>query len=135
MRALVVAAYRPYVEQIGREPAPMTADHDEVARSGRALLARIGDELVALLVTVLEDDALLVENLAVLPRMQGSGIGRLLLQEAEGLARAAGRTEVRLFTNEAMIENIAYYRGLGFVETHRAEQDGFSRVFFAKSVQ
>ncbi len=31
-----------------------------------------------------------------------------------------------------MTENLAYYPRHGYAETHRAEQDGFRRVFFRK---
>jgi hypothetical protein len=33
-----------------------------------------------------------------------------------------------------MTENLAYYPRHGYAETHRAEQDGFSRVFFRKLI-
>ncbi len=132
MQVLVGAAYEQYVPRIGREPAPMAADYDEVVRSGRSLLAKVGSELVGLLVTAVGEDALLVENLAVLPRLQGSGVGSLLLRRAEDLAREAGLSEVRLYTNEVMSENIAFYRRKGFVETGRSKQDGYHRVFFTK---
>ena len=35
---------------------------------------------------------------------------------------------LRLYTNVAMTENLAMYRHLGFVETHRAVEDGYHRV-------
>ena len=35
----------------------------------------------------------------------------------------------------AMIENLAYYPRRGYIETHRADQDGFHRVFFRKPVR
>lgn len=134
MRVLVRSAYEQHVPRIGREPAPMTADYDGVVRSGRSLLAKTGSELVGLVVTAVEEDALLIENLAVLPRSQGSGVGSLLLQKAEDLAREAGLSEVRLYTNEAMTENITFYRGRGFVETGRAVHAGYRRVFFSKTL-
>lgn len=34
----------------------------------------------------------------------------------------------------AMTENLAYYSRRGYAETHRAEQDGFRRVFFRKHI-
>lgn len=134
MQMLVRAAYEQYVPRIGREPAPMAADYDEVVRSGRSLLAKIGSELVGLLVTAVEEDALRVENLAVLPRLQGSGVGSLLLQRAEDHAREVSLSQVRLCTNEAMSENLAFYRRKGFVETGRSEQDGYHRVFLVKTL-
>lgn len=42
--------------------------------------------------------------------------------------------EIRLYTNEAMTENLSYYPRHGYTETHRGEQDGFRRVFFRKQV-
>jgi hypothetical protein len=39
---------------------------------------------------------------------------------------------MRLYTNAAMTENLAYYSRRGYTETHRAHQDGFHRVFFRK---
>ncbi|WP_229837150.1 hypothetical protein, partial [Dactylosporangium sucinum] len=41
---------------------------------------------------------------------------------------------MRLYTNEAMTEDLAYYSRRRYVETHRAEQDGLRRVFFRKVV-
>jgi ribosomal protein S18 acetylase RimI-like enzyme len=75
---------------------------------------------------------LLVENAAVLPAAQGRGIGSWLLALAEEQACTLGLTEIRLYTNEAMAENLAYYPRRGHAETHRAGQDGFQRVFFHK---
>jgi hypothetical protein len=34
-----------------------------------------------------------------------------------------------------MTENLTYYPRHGYTETHRAEQDGFRRVFFSKRCQ
>jgi ribosomal protein S18 acetylase RimI-like enzyme len=73
-----------------------------------------------------------LENLAVRPSWQGRGVGSRLLALTEDEARRQGLAEIRLYTNEAMTENIAYYPRHGYVETHRAEQDGFRRVFFSK---
>jgi hypothetical protein len=51
---------------------------------------------------------------------------------AEDRARSLGLPEIRLYTNEAMTENLAYYPPHGYTETHRAQQDGFHRVYFRK---
>jgi ribosomal protein S18 acetylase RimI-like enzyme len=75
---------------------------------------------------------LLLDNIAVRPDAQGRGIGTRLLDLAEGHARSLHLGEVRLYTNEAMTENLTYYPRHGYVETHRAEQDGFRRVYFRK---
>lgn len=51
---------------------------------------------------------------------------------AKERARSLHLSEIRLYTNEAMTENLAYYPRHGYAETHRAEQDGFQRIFFRK---
>ncbi len=68
--------------------------------------------------------------MAVLPAAQHRGIGARLLALAEEHARTLDLGEIRLYTNEAMTENLTYYARHGYAETHRAEQDGFRRVFF-----
>jgi ribosomal protein S18 acetylase RimI-like enzyme len=134
LAALAREAYEIYVPRIGRPPAPMNADYAEAVRSGLTWAAVRDGVIVGLLVLVVRPDHLLLENVAVLPSAQGSGVGARLLAFAEEQARELGREEIRLYTNEAMTENLAYYRKRGYVETHRAGQDGFRRVFFSKRI-
>lgn len=134
MRELAQAAYQPYVERIGRRPAPMTADYGHAVESGQAWVALHGDHLIGLLVLEPAADHLLLENVAVAPQAQGLGVGSRLLQLAEEEARAHGLPKIRLYTNMSMSENLAYYPRRGYRETHRATQDGFHRVFFTKEL-
>lgn len=135
VRELAVAAYEIYVERIGRPPAPMTADYAEAIGAGTLWVAEDGSRIVGLLVLRPESDHLLLDNVAVHPDAQGRGVGRRLLKLAEERARADGYSEIRLYTNEAMTENLAYYPRHGYVETHRAVGDGFRRVYFRKSLE
>ncbi len=134
MRRLARTAYQLYVDRIGQEPAPMTADYEAIAAAGEALLVWRNNDLVGMLVTHLEEHKLLVENIAVDPALQGSGLGSELLAEAERIARSSGRDEVRLYTNEAMVENLTYYVRRGYQETHRKTEDGYNRVYFSKLI-
>jgi len=132
LRRIATAAYQPYVARIGRAPAPMTADYAQAVRSGQAWVAVEDGQVAGFVVLVAQPGYLLLENVAVDPAAQGRGIGSRLLGVAEEQARSLGLSEIRLYTNEAMIENLAYYSRRGYAETHRAEQDGFRRVFFRK---
>ena len=132
--ACVRAAYAHYVERIGREPAPMTADYEALIDAGEVWVARAGDGVAGVLVLRPQPPALLLENVAVAPDRQGEGLGRALVTFAEDRARAEGLAEVVLYTNERMTENLRFYPALGYVETGRAMQDGFARVFFRKAV-
>lgn len=134
MRELARQAYQLYVERTGWQPAPMTADYGRAVQAGHAWVAQHEERVVGMLVLDLAEDHLLLENVAVLPQTQGLGVGSRLLQLAEEQARAHGLHQVRLYTNEAMSENLAYYPRRGYRETHRATQDGFRRVFFVKEL-
>jgi N-acetylglutamate synthase-like GNAT family acetyltransferase len=131
---VVRAAYVHYVSRIGRIPAPMSADYAALIEAGSVWVAERAGEIVGVLVLSAQADHLLIENIAVSPGAQGAGIGTGLLDLAERHAVALGLGEIRLYTNEAMTENLAYYPRRGFVETHRATEHGFRRVFFGKSV-
>jgi len=127
-------AYLLYVPRIGRMPAPMTADYSAAVQAGQAWVAEADGAIAGLLVLVVYPDHLLIENIAVQPSSQRRGIGSRLLELAEDEARANGLGEIRLYTNEGMTENLAFYPKHGYRETRRAEENGFRRVFFSKQV-
>ena len=130
--ACVRAAYAVYVERIGREPAPMAADHAALIAAGAVWVAAEADVVSGVLVLHAQPPAMFVESVAVLPERQGRGLGRELLRFAESRARTAGLAEVTLYTNERMTENLTFYPALGYDETGRGIQDGFARVFYRK---
>jgi GNAT superfamily N-acetyltransferase len=110
----------------------MPADYAALVESGQVWVAEHDGALVGLLVLELEPGHVLLDNIAVAPDAQGTGLGARLLEFADEYARAHDRAEIRLYTNEAMTENLAYYPRHGFVETHRALDDGYRRVFFTR---
>jgi len=112
----------------------MTADYAQAVREGQAWAALEDGQIVGFAIIIAQPGYLLLDNVAVLPAAQGRGIGARLLALAEEQARGLGLREIRLYTNEAMTENLAYYPRHGYAETHRAEQDGFNRVFFRKPI-
>ena len=134
MQGLARGAYEGYVPRMGREPAPMQVDYVEVVARGHAWVAEKRGRILGLLVLEPADGYLLLDNVAVAPDSRGTGIGSQLLKLAEKEARSLGLAEVRLYTNEVMTENLDYYPRRGYLETHRAVQDGYRRVFFAKVI-
>jgi GNAT superfamily N-acetyltransferase len=134
LRVIAREAYQHYVPRIGREPAPMSADYDAAVRAGQAWVAVGQGEVIGFAVLIAHPGHLLLENLAVRPSRQGRGAGSRLLALAEDQARRRRLAEIRLYTNEAMTDNLAYYPRRGYTETHRAEQDGFRRVYFRKHI-
>lgn len=132
VRELVRVAYQHYISRIGRPPAPMVADYDQLIGAGVVWVVEAGGQLAAVLVLHERDDHVEIENLAVDPVHQGTGIGTELLRFAEERGRANGAREARLYTNEKMTENLAYYPRRGYVESGHQVGDGFSRVYFVK---
>ncbi|MGE5333727.1 MAG: GNAT family N-acetyltransferase [Nitrososphaerota archaeon] len=132
IEACVQAAYAIYVERIGREPAPMLADYHALSARGVVYVLAEQDGVHGVLVMMRQGDSMFVENIAVDPRFQGQGLGRMLMAFAEQQAHLANLIEIRLYTNELMTENLQFYRRLGFEEEGRSTQDGYRRVFLRR---
>ena len=113
-RGLTREAYAKWIPVIGREPKPMTADFAAAIRDHRVDLLCQGERVVALIETIAEPEALLIENVAVSLAWQSRGLGRRLMAHAERLAGAMGYREIRLYTNARFVENIAFYQRLGY---------------------
>lgn len=132
VQALIEATYALYIPRIGAKPGPMLEDYAALIAQGRVEVFEEQGQVLGVLVLVAQADGLLLDNVAVSPAAQGRGLGRQLMAHAEARARQLGLEVVRLYTNEAMSENLGLYERLGYRETHRAEQAGFRRVFMEK---
>lgn len=132
VRDLVRAAYAKWIPVIGREPLPMTADYANAVQAHRIDLLYAHGALAALIETMLRDDHLWIENVAVAPERQGRGLGRRLLAHAERLAAEAGRGELRLLTNAAFAANIALYERVGYAVCLREPHPGGVTVHMRK---
>jgi ribosomal protein S18 acetylase RimI-like enzyme len=130
----VRTAYARFVARIGREPGPMHDNYASMVKKGWVYVAEHEGAVRGILVLIPEGHVMLLDNVAVLPEAQGLGIGRLLLAFAERAAVNAGCHAIRLYTNEAMTENIALYTRIGYSETHRAEEKGLRRVYMRKAL-
>jgi GNAT superfamily N-acetyltransferase len=113
---MVNAAYTTYLDRIEKPPAPMLADYAALIASGGVHVLILGAEI------------------AGVPAFQGQGLGRRLMAFAERYACEHELRELRLYTNEVMVENLAFYQRLGFEEVERRVDDGYHRVFMRKSL-
>ena len=125
-------AYARYVPAIGRKPAPMVADFAAQIAAGEVYVATDDQgTFQGFIVFYAEEGHVLLENVAVLPRAAGRGVGKALIGFCEDAARQRGMN-VHLYTNEKMTENLSIYPRLGYVEVGRRSEDGFNRVYFEK---
>lgn len=128
------AAYIKYVPRIGREPAPMTADYPAEIAARRVVVIEAAGKVGGYMVAWPEPDAYFIDNIAVDPECQGEGLGRRLIEHAAAEAGRLRLPALRLYTNVMMVENLSMYARLGFVETHRAFEQGFHRVYLRRSL-
>jgi GNAT superfamily N-acetyltransferase len=132
VEAIVRAAYSVYLDRMDQPPGPMLDDYAALIAAGSVSVVDDENGIGAFLVLLPQTGYLLLDNIAVRPDRQGTGLGRRLIAFAEDTARRLGFSEIRLYTHEKMVENIALYTRLGFVETGRGRQAGYDRVFMSK---
>ena len=134
VRSLTRQAYAKWLPMIGREPMPMTADHEAAIRNHRVDLLHVDGELAGVIEMIPKDDHVVIENVAVSPSHQGKGLGRMLLGHAERLAASSGHAEIRLYTNKLFDQNIRLYERLGYVTNCEDTWSGGIIVHMRKAV-
>ena len=130
--ALVNAAYRKYIERMGKKPGPMLMDYHQILERDTVYVLELDGQVSGLLVLQLQPDYLWLDNIALAPHAQGQGHGKQLMRFTEQFAREHGLNEIRLLTSEKMTENIERYTRWGFVETERRDEHGYRRVYMRK---
>ena len=130
--ACVNAAFEPFVERVGKPPAPMLSDYAALAAEGKVWVAERRGRVVGVLVQYETEDGFYIDTVAAFPQAHGTGVGRALLEFAEGEARGRGFASVYLCTNSRMTENQLFYPRIGYVEYDRRAQSGYERVFYRK---
>ena len=132
--AIATEAYAKYVSRMAKPPAPVFYDYAAVFSEGNSYALSSEEAMIAMVTLVPFADHLLLRNLAVATMNQGQGVGTLLLAFAERRARALDVSEIRLWTNEKMTENVPFYEGFGYKVVDRAIVDGYSRIFMSKAI-
>ncbi|MER5384545.1 GNAT family N-acetyltransferase [Streptomyces sp. NPDC002688] len=130
VKAVIDAAFQPYVERIGRVPVPMEADHAANVAAGRVFVT--GEPVTGLVVVEERPDHLYLDIIAVRPDAHGRGIGGRLLRFVDAHARALGLDEIRLYTNAMMWENQKIYPRYGYAMTERRVEGPYDRIHYVK---
>src|SRR5215472_15476559 len=129
---IVQQAYQHYIPRIGKSPGPMLDDYAARVSEGAVWVIEEGSTIAGIIVLLPRPDHLLLDNVAVAPARQGSGLGRQLLAFAEAEAVRRGYQEIRLYTHRTMTENQRLYAAIGYEETGRGTEAGYERVFMRK---
>jgi ribosomal protein S18 acetylase RimI-like enzyme len=112
--ACATVAYARYRERLGYDLMPLWMDYEPFLEQDALWILEDERRIVGHMVAWPEDEAFLIFNLAVEPEEQHKGFGHQLLAFAEEEARRRGLTQVRLYTNEKMTENIGLYESVGY---------------------
>ncbi|MFS0852630.1 GNAT family N-acetyltransferase [Microbacterium sp. 179-I 3D4 NHS] len=114
---------------------PLTQTLEEMRaelRMGTGLGARVDGRLVGAIRFRETEDLLLIGRIAIAPDMQGSGIGRALLQAAE---QSSSAPVSELFTGSLSEANLRLYESCGYEVSERVpDGDGTEQVFLRKSL-
>ena len=110
----------------------MLESYEDIIATRQVFIVEDGEEIIGVLVLSDDADDFLLENVAVDPRYQGKGLGKALLQLAEVEARSRGLSEIHLYTNVVMAENLRLYFNVGYAEYARREENGFARIYMKK---
>jgi ribosomal protein S18 acetylase RimI-like enzyme len=132
--ACVIAAYRHYVDRNGKVPAPMRDDYGELIAEHDVTIVEHDGAVVAVLVVKEAGEGFLLDNIAVAPSAQGTGVGRHLLELAEAKALERGYDSIYLYTQEIMTENQGLYERIGYVEYARRHEIGLDRIYMRKQL-
>lgn len=91
-------------EELAQGPILLAVLEDGPVGSVRCHMEQVGAERFVYL-----------HRLAILPAYRRRGIGRLLVEAVEAIAREQGIRQIRLEVRAAQPENIAFYRTLGYL--------------------
>ena len=142
---VIRAAFTPYVRALGREfPSTGSAGWAEgwarfVAEleRGDVYVALDGEQIVGAVRTKPQGNALYIDQIAVDPSRQGTGVGSWLLTRIDEVARSRGLGGLSLETAEMAEANIRLYRRHGFEIVGRGPPDHgldpHTRVHMVKS--
>jgi ribosomal protein S18 acetylase RimI-like enzyme len=135
--ACVCEAYVHYVERIGKQPGPMLEDYAVVILDSLVHVAVDEDSgrVIGAIVMQETPEGFYIDNVAVRPSVKGQGVGRALLQFADGKARRRGNRSIYLATHELMVENRALYEKAGYRQYGQRVVNGYPRVFLQKELR
>ena len=80
------------------------------------VVGELAERLVAVMMVGYEGHRGWVNYLAVEPELQGRGLGREMMAEAERRLRALGCPKIQLQVRNENVDAIAFYRRLGYAE-------------------
>ncbi|HEY3060837.1 MAG TPA: GNAT family N-acetyltransferase [Chloroflexota bacterium] len=117
VRRIMQAAFAEYQGALPVDSGAHTETVDDVLavmRVGGAVLAYAGSEPVGSARYTLEDEAVYVGRVAVLPSHRRRGVASAIMLFLEDIARAEGRDHIRIGVRDSLPSNVGLYQALGY---------------------
>ena len=128
----VESAYQHYISILGKSPGPMLENYAQVVQAHEVYVVGHDDQKFGVLVLKINRTRVLLDNVAVSRGFQGQGAGKKLVEFAEARATELGYSEIELYTNELMKENILMYQKWGYEICRRVREKGYDRIYMRK---
>lgn len=143
MTVLLATSFEDYVKGLGSErPGPYEWMAERIGSGDITVVENDEDHRPVGMSAITRDaDAgtLTIDMLAVEPTMQGQGVVRLLIENAEAEARAAGLHRLLLHTVAKYDHLVKNYERFDFFVTHHGPRtkgdEGHPRAFMAKTLR
>jgi ribosomal protein S18 acetylase RimI-like enzyme len=102
---------------------PNSGEIEKRWKEGPVWVAIQGDRLVGTVAATAKSRALYIRSMAIVPSARRQGIGRILLEEVENFAKAAGFQRMLLSTTPFLYDAIRLYERFGFEKTTAGPHD------------
>jgi len=131
LKRIMESAYSIYKERMGRNKLPpLEVDYKDEIENYPVWVVEMENELVGGIILMYEIEYCQIANIGVDANFQGYGIGRVLLEFAESVAKKKGYSIIKLATHVLFTENLSYYKKLDWIEYNRDE----TRIYMEKSL-
>ena len=105
---------REIVKRFWGEHEQLTFDNEFVVVELPAYAAKTEDNIIGFISYVEMGNAMLIVALGILPKYQGSGVGRSLVEKVEAEARRLRKKKLLVSTSNDDLPALAFYQSLGF---------------------
>jgi ribosomal protein S18 acetylase RimI-like enzyme len=105
---------REFVRRFWGEEEQLTFDREFKVTELLGYVAKLRDKVVGFVSTAEVDEAVIIVALGVLPRYQGSGIGKRLVEEVEKEAVRRKKKKLLVSTSNDDLPALAFYQTVGF---------------------
>jgi len=105
---------REFVQRFWGEHEQLTFDRKFMVAELSAYATKLENNTIGFVSFVEMDDAILIVALGVLPRYQGSGVGRSLIEKVEAEAKRLLKKRLLVSTSNDDLPALAFYQSLGF---------------------